>query len=271
MVSKIRVKMISYLNDLLDRWGAWVGTTLAGLLGIIFSVTDHFDLTQQAKFYMFLGGLALTGVSAFLAWVYERNRPKIYELEEQLQGQQEIIDEIAENIYFLLDGLILDLARKIRIFDDTSSRVSLYVHSEDDAHFIPCGRFSANPELKKPGRQSYPENEGCIAQGWQHRWFFVNDLPKTRGNHQRRCQRDFGIPKTTHDNFKMVPVLIAVKQLSWNGENPNAVIVVESKRGDAFSEEKLKEDLNSIEEAYAQTIGVFIDQILESKTTKGVE
>lgn len=49
----------------------------------------------------------------------------------------------------------------------TNSRISVYQHEADHAEFIQVGRVSVNPEWRKPGRPTYPDDLGHIAEGWR--------------------------------------------------------------------------------------------------------
>ena len=259
------------IGNFLDRWGNYFLPVLAAIIGVLFASADFFEFDSKWKNWIFWLGIILTFVFVICSVVIEQKRPRIKKLEEINNEQQEIIDEIADNIFFLFDGLILNLAKKLKISNAPESRVSLYVHDDDKGCFIPCGRYAANPELRKRGRNEYPDNIGCISMGWQNGWFFTNSVPKTRTAHQKHCQNNFQISKETHDQLNMLSTLYGVKQLSWNGSEPIAVIVVESLEKNSFEEADLKAILESVSDDYAETISVFHEQIIKSHTSKGVE
>lgn len=263
--------MLDWIKRQLDRWGGWVGVAFAALLGLVYSANDFFALDEDTKAYFFVVVLVLTILSTLLAFFFEQQRPQINKLQDQIKERQEFIDEVADNIFFLFDGLILNLARKLDLLRDHKSRVSLYVHDPENDQFIPCGRYSANPELKKRGRSKYPDNQGCIAKGWQDGWHFVNDLPRKRSAQQKRLEKDYNIPEKVHNKIRMLSVLVGVIKLTWHGSNPVAVIVVESLDKNAFQGLQLKTELESVSDDYAETISVFHDQLLQSHTSKGVE
>ena len=254
----------------LDRWGKWLTLLLTGLIAILLEYEKIFDLNEGNRWKIYIAIVTLTALSLACHFGLDRLRPRIKKLEEEIKQQQEIIDEVANLTFALFDGLMLNLSKKLRIFDDHKSRVTLYVHDPSNHHFIPCGRYSADPEFKKLRGRKYPDNQGCIAGGWRRGWFFKNDFPKTRTAHQKCCKKEFGILKKTHEQIRMLSVLICAMKLS-SGSDPIAVIVVESLNKSTFKEAGLKKELQSVSDDYAKTLSVFKDHILESHTSKGVE
>ena len=254
----------------LDRWGNWSTLLLTGLIAILLEYENFFDLNEGDRWKIYIAIVILTALLLACHLGLEKLRPRIKKLEEKIKQQQEIVDEVANLTFALFDGLMLNLSKKLRIFDDHKSRVTLYVHNPSNRHFIPCGRYSADPEFKKLGRSEYPDSQGCIAEGWRKGWFFKNDFPKKRPAHQKCCKKEFGIPKKTHDQIGMLSVLICAMKLS-SGSDAIAVIVVESLNKSTFKEAGLKKELQSVSDDYAKTLSVFKDHILESHTSKGVE
>ena len=254
----------------LDRWGNWSTLLLTGLIAILLEYENFFDLNEGDRWKIYIAIVILTVLLLVCHFGLEKRRPRIKKLEEKIKQQQEIIDEVANLTFALFDGLMLNLSKKLGISDDHKSRVTLYVHDPSNDHFIPCGRYSADPEFKKLGRRKYPDNQGCIAEGWRKGWFFKNDFPEERPDHQKCCKEEFGIPKKIHDKIGMLSVLICAMKLS-SGSDSIAVIVVESRNGSIFEEADLKKELQSVSDDYAKTLSVFKDHILESHTSKGVE
>ena len=254
----------------LDRWGKWLTLSLTAIIAILFASEDFFDLNEGDRWKIYKAIVILTALSLACHFGLERLRPRIKKLEEKIKQQQEIIDEVADMTFILFEGLILNLSKRLGIFDDHKSRVTLYVHNPSNRHFIPCGRYSADPEFKKLGRSEYPDSQGCIAEGWRKGWFFKNDFPKKRPAHQKCCKKEFGIQKKIHDQIRMLSVLICAMKLS-SGSDAIAVIVVESLNKSTFKEADLRKKLHSVSDDYAETLSVFKDHILELHTSEGVE
>ena len=254
----------------LDRWGNWLTLLLTGLIAILLEYENFFDLNEGDRWKIYIAIVILTVLLLACHFGLEMLRPRIKKLEEEIKQQQEIIDQVADMRFILFEGLILNLSKRLGISDDHKSRVTLYVHDPSNDHFIPCGRHSADPEFKKLGRRKHPNDQGCIAEGWRKGWFFKNNFPKKRPAHQKCCKKEFGIPKKTHEQIRMLSVLICAMKLS-SGSESIAVIVVESLNGSTFKEADVKKKLQSVSDDYAKTLSVFKDHILELHTSKGVE
>ena len=254
----------------LDRWGNLLTLSLTAIIAILLEYENFFDLNEGDRWKIYTAIVILTALLLACHLGLEKLRPRIKKLEEKIKQQQEIVDEVANLTFALFDGLMLNLSKKLGIFDDHKSRVTLYVHDPSNNYFIPCGRYSADPEFKKLRGRKYPGNQGCIAEGWRKGWFFKNDFPKTRTAHQGCCKREFDIPKKTHEQIRMLSVLICAMKLS-SGSESIAVIVVESLNKSIFEEADLKKELQSVSDDYAKTLSVFKDHILDLHTSKGVE
>lgn len=181
---------------------------------------------------------------------------KISNIQEELDAVKEKNDVIGDNIKNLFDGVLLNLSRKLDFAQSDNSRISLYIHDEACSSFVPCGRYSTNPELRKPGRTSYPDDQGCIARGWQLGWYFDSSFPNHPYSHCKYCLTNYKIPEEIHKNIKMLSRLIAVKRIDDLGSNPLAVIVVESEDPARFDDVGLREKLNGTIEDYAHMISV---------------
>ena len=263
--------ILSSIYNILDRLGNWFLPLLAGTISLIFTSVDFFDLYSNWKIGIYCIGAFLTILFVICSIAIERNRPRIKQLVESNDEKQELIDRFADNIFIFFDGLSLNLAKRVGIENNSNCRISIYLHFKAQNCFIRCGRYADNPKLARGGRPEYPEDEGCISKGWRLGWYYVGNLPARRDRHQRKCEKDYNIPKATHDDFVMLSRCIAAKRLSLTSNRPLAVIVVESLDKDAFSETALKGILESVSDDYAEAISVFHKHIIESHTSKGVE
>jgi len=200
-------------------------------------------------------------ITAFLSWTVNWRQKSLRKLHEEIEQSRAQIDEIGNNIKFLFDGLLLNLSKRLDFKQGDQARISIYVHENSDGKFIPCGRYSPNPELRKPGRTSYPDSQGCIAQGWQHGWHFDNGFPETNSRHKNYCHSQYGIPPNTHDSLKMKSRVYAALRLDDFSGNPLAVMVIESMDSDQFDPNQLQADLESVASDFSQMISTLRQHI----------
>ncbi len=244
----------------LDPW--------ASIVLVISSVLVTYDFTDMKEKYpnwiglfnfmeaeAFLGVFIISVIiSAFLSWVMKDLQKSQNAQKSEINENRDQIGEIGNNIKFLFDGLLLNLSKKLNFKQGDQSRISIYIHKEDSAQFIPCGRYSPNPEFRKPGRTSYPDTQGCIAKGWQNGWHFDNEFPGTETKHQNRCLAQYNVPKEVHKELIMMSQVYAVKRLDDPAGKALAVLVIESMKKDMFDANQLQADLNSITDDYSQMI-----------------
>ncbi len=161
----------------------------------------------------------------------------------------------------MFDGLLLNLSKKLDFKQGDQARISIYVHEISEGRFIPCGRYAPNPELRKSGRTSFPDTQGCIAKGWQNGWHFDDSFPDTTSRHQNYCYSNYAIPKNTHDDLKMRSLVYAVMRLDDSSGYPLAVMVIESEKADQFDANQLQTDLEGVANDFSQMISTLRQHI----------
>ncbi len=163
---------------------------------------------------------------------------------------------IGNVIVILFDGLLLNLANKLDLDQGSQARLSLYVHDAEQRAFIPCGRYSRNPEYIQPGRTTYPDDEGCIAVGWRKGWHFDNQVPPEGQAVARRNYnlKNYSLPEFVTDGTRMKSTLYAVKRLDNLEGKAIAVLLVEAINADHFTESVLRDTVNGSINDYARVI-----------------
>ncbi|HAT6978607.1 TPA: hypothetical protein F8R96_14810 [Legionella pneumophila] len=198
-------------------------------------------------------------------------KPSIKTLCDELEKIKEENALIAENVKKVFDGYLYQLSKKLEFGSNTSNceRVSIYIHGRSN-HFIPFGRFSANPQFGGPGRAQYPDNQGCMSKGWQNKWHFENDMGDA-DTYDQNSQTRYAINKRTLRAIKMRSKLYAVQRIDAINGEPLAVLVVESLTSNRFDENKLKDTLNQEESYLSELIAKLRDHIpsLENAKQKG--
>jgi len=163
---------------------------ISGFVGVSgFCVTYNFD-SERAEYPNFKGvwdvldapfwtvvlivSFAILVLNTgFLAW----RAPTRKALREERDKARDAAARVGENILLLMDGLLLNLSRKLKFSLNGHSRVSLYVFDESSRAFIPCGRFSHNPKYREKGRTKFHIDQGCIGEAWQRDWAFDDQIP----------------------------------------------------------------------------------------------
>ena len=215
--------------------------------------TGAVDLFDVVNFYKALLWMAVVTAAGA---VYNVMRQKsISKLTKENGALALELGGIAENILSLFEAVLLALASKLDLDEAGTERVSIYVHRPHSASFVPCGRFSHNPNLKKKGRSSLPDGEGCITRAWEEGWHFNNAFPcSTDERAYREYMKDeYNIPRNTTRRMKMKPQLIAAKRVS-SYDVPVAVIVVESTQTGGLVEERLKDLLTELADEYGRML-----------------
>ncbi len=267
VISWFGICALDCLLRLLNPWSGFIALISGALVTYDFTeLRQDFPnwpglfnmLESNILFWVFI---ASASVSAISSWIMTRRQKTFKALQCEIDESREQIGEIGNNIKFLFDGLLLNLSKKLSFKQGDQARISIYVHEESDGKFIPCGRYSPNPELRKPGRTSYPDGQGCIAKGWQNGWHYDNSFPETRTRHQNHCHSQYGIPKPVHDNMKMHSLVYAVLRLDDPLGNPLAVMVVESEKADQFDANQLQADMESVAADFSQMISTLRQHI----------
>lgn len=211
------------------------------------------DLFEGVNFYRVLLWMAgATAVGALYNVFRQKSMSKLKRENDELSLE---LGRIAENILSLFEAVLLALAAKLDLDEAGTERVSIYVHRPETGSFVPCGRYSHNPNLKKKGRSFLPDGEGCIARAWEEGWHFNDEFPcSSRTSAYTEYMKDqYNIPRNTTRRMKMKPQLIAAKRVSSYGV-PVAVIVVESTQAGGLLEVDLKELLVELAEEYGRML-----------------
>lgn len=130
-----------------------------------------------------------------------------------------------------------------------------YIHNGDNS-FIPFGRYSLNPKYAKKGRPKYPDNQGCIAKGWENNWYFDNTFSNPDSNENEYLYKNkttYSMDKAIVKRLKMKSTLFAVLRLDVKS-NPIAVVVVESTNSNKYNENQIKKILEDQKDYLAEMI-----------------
>ncbi len=203
----------------------------------------------------------ILAISAFLLLcitiIEIANKKTIETLENDNEKYRMLSDTISENIKELFNGFLYRFATSKANFSP-NERITLYIHNGEDL-FIPFGRYSSNPKYGKPGRDSYPDNQGCIAQGWENKWYFDNSFSDPAASETslksyiKENKDNYLMDRRTIIKLKMKATLLAVMRLDVK-DTPVAVVVVESISSSKYTEKQIKLFLREQQEYLAEMV-----------------
>jgi hypothetical protein len=272
--------MLTTFRDLLAKW---VAPACSVLLAALTLIGEH-DFGEQRQRYPDWKGLwdildgawtfpaivITAGVIVILAVINIRYSNSLTSLKERLDEEIQKSSQIAENISFIVDGLLLGIARKLNYSRNGTCRISLYIKIEDRNEFVFVGRFSWNPELQRKGRNTFLADQGCIAKGWQHEWFFDASVPDNNEDANRHHQKNYNVPIAVSANLKMRAKLYAVRKILNKLDRPIGVLVIESTNREAFTEEFLKRELDQVAEDWGAFIHILVKYLPQPGIARGV-
>ena len=260
----------------LSPWADFVAPALS-LVGIVLTV-DFQNLWREHPYRLIIAS-CLFVLAILVAVLNILCQPTIKALckenkslklkNENLESQNGVIAQAIKNVF---EGFLYQLSQKLEFGSRKTNceRVTIYIHSSkiggskipglSDGHFIPFGRYSANPRYSQLGRPQYPENEGCIAKGWEDTWCFENQLGEDDDAYKRKSYEEYNLSKETLDKIKMKSKLYAVQRIDKEKEKL-AVLVVESLHADRFDEQDIKSKLEQEAGYIVQLIDQFKDHI----------
>ena len=209
--------------------------------------------------------IIILGVSIIIIFILALNKKikeKSYKkLTSELTEANLQLDQVSENIYNMFDGVMLSLSQKFGFEKSTKARLSLYVNDDDKSRFVPCGRYSPDPVLRKKGRSSFSHGQGCIWKCWQNDFHFDNNMPAGRVAFRRHQLKEYDIPEETCEILQMKPRLIAGKRIDDALDNELGVIIIEAKNPDTFTEDHIRRVFESSVEDLSRLILTLKDYI----------
>lgn len=240
----------------------------AGLMSQNFTelAVEHPDWAGMAAFFgqvnWLLALILLSAASAVLTiGISLLGGETIGQLKAKVGQHQNELNEVGNSIKMLLDGLLVNIAKRLRLEQQSQSRLTIYIHDPEREVFVACGRYSPNPVLAAPGRTTYPDNQGCIALGWERGWHFDNAVPPTPGARRSYNQKNYGMSAATTDTIRMNSTLYAVSRLQNAYDKPVALIVFESEQAEGHEEAFLKETLEAFSKDFSRVLETLIDYI----------
>lgn len=207
------------------------------------------------------------GISTANAF-YQKTRRN---LETALEKANAKLGEVASNMPYLFEGLLINLWNRLGYKPERKARVSIYVHHEGpksgEGYFTCRGRYSHHPELRKRRRTKYPVRQGYIWEGWTKDWYFDKDFPHGDDEYRTYNQEKYKIPASTLGAIRFKTECCAVKRLVDAESTNHGVIVVEGEK-ELLDEDALKEVLEQLAPDYAHMIKTLREHIADPKDAR---
>lgn len=248
--------------DWANKWLAPIFSGIAALLGVIWQndfvalrdkypnwpgLFSYLDTYVPPLFIIFF---LAAGVCSSFRLVTQKS---IGRLKRDLKAECSKVEVIANNIETLVDGLLLKLSEKIGFAKGEPSRITIYIHR--NSQFIPFGRYTPDPSFSGKGRNTLPDDQGCVGQAWRSDWCYEGNLS------YKVSRKKYNLTREIHEKLRMKPVCFAVKRIDGTNKQPLAVLVVESKNANQFPEATIKDILDNEELYLAEIIHCLRDHI----------
>jgi hypothetical protein len=209
---------------LIKNWKETWGSLVIILLPLIYTI----DYTKN--FIMKIPYNWIISIVLFIiAWIQTNNNYKSKkELNENISYLSYQNNTLKSNLDAIPENMIKHLYKHLKL--GNNDRATVY-RVKDNEWFIPVGRFSENPLYKKSGRDKYPIDSGFIGKCWAEEEVRVQNLPNFYKNHERYInvvKQKCYIEEHTLKSLRMKSRSFYCKRLTFNGDEPLAVVVIES-------------------------------------------
>lgn len=237
-------KRFPLLASFWERYGtAALAATAAVCAGFGSAILSEHAVT--GGFLVFLGAIATAGA----AILSTKRQKDFLQLKERWGRDRKASIEHAEAIRKDLETLVRRIAQENNWWN-SDCRVTVYGHEAN--RFLPLVRMSYNPHLSQPGRRSYPEDQGYIAEIWQRGFFsFTYPLPNSKEAKLERMVKinleRFSVPEQVTRSFRMLPTSIIGLRIDTANDKPLGLILIESEDSDLDKQadrQRLKESLS---------------------------
>lgn len=150
------------------------------------------------------------------------------DLEEKTAELENTNSMLVNNLESVPIDMIKIFAKHFKLTNE--DRVTLYRVKGNDT-FIPVARFSESPIYRRFGRKEYPVDSGYIGECWTKGEIKKEKLPDFEKSPQKyieRASKSGGMTEEVIKGLQMKSRSFYGKRLHFNGDNPIAIIVIES-------------------------------------------
>lgn len=263
-------KWIQFL-DWTNKWLSPIAWSIATLFGALWEqgFADWFikqypertglyiffkDVIPPIFIYAFIAGGLFSSFRIF-------TQKSLFKLEKELKAEQEKVGLIADNIETLVNGILLRLSEKMQFTRGDPTRLTIYIHNSQ-GQFISFGRYTPDPSYMSKGRNLIPDNQGCVSAAWSLDWCYEGNLT------YKNARKKYNLPEEIYRAQRMKALFFAVKRIENENRIPIALLVVESKEKDRFSEATIKGILSEEEAYFARIISCLRTHIPDPQDAK---
>ncbi|QCR33138.1 hypothetical protein [Lysinibacillus sp. SGAir0095] len=218
------MKFLKIHANILKNWKETWGSLIVLLIPLLYTIEYTKDIIIKFTYHW------VVGLLLFLAGWIQTNYH--FESKQKLRSDISSLENangmLKSNLESIPDNMTKTFFKHFGL--GNKDRVTTYRVDENE-FFIQVGRYSDNPIFKKGGRGKYPINEGFIGECWVNEEVKVTNLPDFDKNPDRyydEIAKKCTIEKAVVNKIKMKSRSFYCKRLSFNGEEPIAVIVIES-------------------------------------------
>lgn len=217
------MKFIKLLIHWKETWGNLALLLLPLLYSIDYTknlITNHIPYDWIISLLVFLGAWIQTSLNFTSKEELKKHKYALENENNMLKSSLESLPEDMIKIFYKHFNL------------GNEDRITVY-RVQDNEWFYNVGRFSENPFFRKGGREKYPIDEGFIGACWANGEYRITNLPNFDKDPERyfnevvkRVKIDIEVLK----NLTMKSRSYYCKRLKFNGEEPIAVVVIESRK-----------------------------------------
>lgn len=212
---------------------------------LIYSISSYFfllaDIKSSSPDILFgnykwkelnIALISLGVIIMFIGFYLSHKRNKIISnaesVKEKYEKEKTKNDQIKKEYLILCSNYIKDIFEDFYKSSNGNSRVSLYKHK--DSHFVLLGRYSDNPQYSKIGSDTYRDDEGFIAFGWEQGQFEVHSIPKWKkggASYKSFMKQNCTISDERLNSLKMKSCSFYVYRFDSDTTRPFGIIVFE--------------------------------------------
>ena len=148
------------------------------------------------------------------------------------------IESIKNAIPTIVSNFVIAIYESLGLSED--DRITLYLSDKDD--FLPCARYSRNPNICSIKRPKYSKSQGVIKKVWENDWWFDNEFPdpNKKSAYQKYHREQYQLSANDVKKLSMKAIFYCGKRISdYSGREPIAVLIIESTRRNRFEKEEI--------------------------------
>ncbi len=228
-------RLFEFIKNNKCRAGSW----LCGICSAWFGVAEY--SWEECQIFGIESGilsviipLIAAGVLSGVACYAENKNIK----DADNSRENSFVDSIKNAIPEIVSNVVIAIYENLGLSEN--DRITLYLSYKND--FLPCVRYSRNPNIRSIKRPKYSKSQGVIQKVWEHDWWFDNEFPEPN---KKRAYRKYhkDLYQLSADDVKklsMKAVFYCGKRISDHlGREPVGILIIESTKQNRFEKEEI--------------------------------